>query len=91
MDSTVPSFSCLFSQLTETVNETGVNARPGSYKVYVCLCITWFFCGIVWCVIGYGLGIWREGFKSAVCEKLKKHQSEFVTAIRPTGILTENC
>lgn len=70
IDSTVPSFLFLFSQLTGTIRGTGGNAQPGSYKVSLCLCIVTYFDVTV---IGYGLGIWLEGFKNAIREKVKNH------------------
>jgi len=70
IDSSVPSLLFLFSQLTGTIHGTGGNAQPGSYKVSLCLCIATYF-GVM--VIGYGLGIWLEGFKNASHEKVKKH------------------
>lgn len=70
IDSSVPSFLFLFSQLTGTIHGTCGNAQPGSYKVFVCLCIVTYF-GVK--IIGYGLGIWLEGFKNAICKKVKKH------------------
>jgi len=70
IDSTVPSLLFMFSQLTGTIPGTGGNAQPGSYKVSLCLCIATYF-GVM--IIGYGLGVWLEGFKNANCEKVKKH------------------
>jgi len=70
IDSTVPSFLFLFSQLTGTIHGTGGNAQPGSYKVSLCLCIATYFDVMV---IGYGLVIWLEGFKNAIHGKVKKH------------------
>jgi hypothetical protein len=60
--STFPSFLFLFLQLTGTIHGTGGNAQPGSYKVSLCLCIVTNF-GVM--IIGYGLGVWLEGFKNA--------------------------
>jgi len=88
IDSTVPSFLVLFSQLTGTIHGTGGNAQPGSYKVSLSLCIVTYF-GVM--IIGYGLGIWLEGFKNAICEKVKKHGGDCVTTLQPTVLLTGNC
>ena len=53
IDSAVPSFLFLFSQLTGTDHGTGGNAQPGSYKVSLCVCIATYFGGML---ISYGLG-----------------------------------